>query len=182
MAAPRTYLGELRDRAVRTSSRPETTAAVLLWGTNAKEAPPDERKGPLTCGGAKGTRTPNPLLANSARGRRYGPPVRGARREPAVAGARLTTRCSTSLQYIAGGGFSARAPSKFDGAKGSLREAGDNWGSLTDREPDVLSGRMLSNDDSGPALDTDEVRVAGSAFLIDGFSAAWCSQVFPRLA
>ena len=28
-----------------------------------KEALPDERKGPLTCGGAKGTRTPNPLLA-----------------------------------------------------------------------------------------------------------------------
>ena len=48
--------------------------AVLLWGTDAKEAPPDERKGPLTCGGAKGTRTPNPLLAKQVRYQlRHGP-------------------------------------------------------------------------------------------------------------
>jgi hypothetical protein len=38
------------------------------------EAPPDERKGPLTCGGAKGTRTPNPLLAKQVRYQlRHGP-------------------------------------------------------------------------------------------------------------
>ena len=49
-------------------------AAVLLWGTDAKEALPGERKGPLTCGGAKGTRTPNPLLAKQVRYQlRHGP-------------------------------------------------------------------------------------------------------------
>ena len=48
--------------------------AVLLWGTDAKEALTDERKGPLTCGGAKGTRTPNPLLAKQVRYQlRHGP-------------------------------------------------------------------------------------------------------------
>ena len=48
--------------------------AVLLWGTDAKEALPDKRKGPLTCGGAKGTRTPNPLLAKQVRYQlRHGP-------------------------------------------------------------------------------------------------------------
>src|SRR5688572_112825 len=48
--------------------------AVLLWGTDAMEAPPDGRKGPLTCGGAKGTRTPNPLLAKQVRYQlRHGP-------------------------------------------------------------------------------------------------------------
>lgn len=50
-------------------------------------------------GGAKGTRNPNPLLANSERGRRKRPSVRAARREPAVAVAHLTTRCSSSWQY-----------------------------------------------------------------------------------
>ena len=48
--------------------------AVLIWGTHAKETPSDERKGPLTCGGAKGTRTPNPLLAKQVRYQlRHGP-------------------------------------------------------------------------------------------------------------
>ncbi len=44
---------------------------ILVAGhqsTDVREAPPAERKGPLTCGGAKGTRTPNPLLAKSPKG------------------------------------------------------------------------------------------------------------------
>ena len=48
--------------------------AVLLWGTGLKEALANKRKGPLTCGGAKGTRTPNPLLAKQVRYQlRHGP-------------------------------------------------------------------------------------------------------------
>lgn len=46
----------------------------LIWGTGTKEALPGGRKGPLTCGGAKGTRTPNPLLAKQVRYQlRHGP-------------------------------------------------------------------------------------------------------------
>ena len=43
-------------------------------GVQTCRGPPDERKGPLTCGGAKGTRTPNPLLAKQVRYQlRHGP-------------------------------------------------------------------------------------------------------------
>ena len=43
-------------------------------GYGRERGPPDERKGPLTCGGAKGTRTPNPLLAKQVRYQlRHGP-------------------------------------------------------------------------------------------------------------
>ena len=54
-----------------------TCAAVLLWGTGMKEPLLRCGKGALTCGGAKGTRTPNPLLAKQVRyqlrhGPRYG--------------------------------------------------------------------------------------------------------------
>ena len=56
------------------------TASVKLGrcstslGYGRDRGPPDERKGPLTCGGAKGTRTPNPLLAKQVRYQlRHGP-------------------------------------------------------------------------------------------------------------
>ena len=53
---------------------PVTPTAVLRWGTGTEEALSVERKGPLTCGGAKGTRTPNPLLAKQVRYQlRHGP-------------------------------------------------------------------------------------------------------------
>ena len=59
-----------------------TPIAVLLWGMRTKEARPEGQKGPLTWGGAKGTRTPNPLLAKQVRYHlRHGPDVRT---EPAV--------------------------------------------------------------------------------------------------
>ena len=51
-----------------------STVAVLLWGRCAKEPLPGVRKGALTWGGAKGTRTPNPLLAKQVRYQlRHGP-------------------------------------------------------------------------------------------------------------
>ena len=40
-----------------------STVAVLRWNQGTEKALSYERKGPVTCGGAKGTRTPNPLLA-----------------------------------------------------------------------------------------------------------------------
>ena len=51
-----------------------TATAVLFWGTGVRKALPHNGKGPLTCGGAKGTRTPNPLLAKQVRYQlRHGP-------------------------------------------------------------------------------------------------------------
>lgn len=48
--------------------------AVLVWGIKSEEALPKHWEGPLTCGGAKGTRTPNPLLAKQVRYQlRHGP-------------------------------------------------------------------------------------------------------------
>ena len=53
-----------------------STTAVLFSSTGGKEALPAERKEPLNCGGAKGTRTPNPLLAKQVRYQlRHGPRV-----------------------------------------------------------------------------------------------------------
>ena len=49
-------------------------AAVLRWGMGVKEPLLQCGKGALTCGGAKGTRTPNPLLAKQVRYQlRHGP-------------------------------------------------------------------------------------------------------------
>src|SRR5450759_3151543 len=43
------------------------------------KGPSGQRKGPLTCGGAKGTRTPNPLLAKQVRYHlRHGPESGGS--------------------------------------------------------------------------------------------------------
>jgi hypothetical protein len=50
--------------------------------------------------GAKGTRTPNPLLANSVRWPHEGPPSRGKRRLPPGDSPCSRPRCSTSLQYF----------------------------------------------------------------------------------
>ena len=59
-----------------------TSAAVLCWGIGVKEALTEHRKGPLTWGGAKGTRTPNPLLAKQVRYHlRHGPHERTNRRQ-----------------------------------------------------------------------------------------------------
>jgi len=57
-----------------------TVTAALCCCTSTEEALSREGKGPLNCGGAKGTRTPNPLLAKQVRYQlRHGPdgsPVR----------------------------------------------------------------------------------------------------------
>ena len=51
-----------------------TVTAALCRCTSTEEALYEERSGPLTCGGAKGTRTPNPLLAKQVRYQlRHGP-------------------------------------------------------------------------------------------------------------
>ena len=51
-----------------------STVAVLRWSQGTEKALSYERKGPVTCGGAKGTRTPNPLLAKQVRYQlRHGP-------------------------------------------------------------------------------------------------------------
>ena len=51
-----------------------TPTAVLPSSTGTKEPLSGDRKGALTCGGAKGTRTPNPLLAKQVRYQlRHGP-------------------------------------------------------------------------------------------------------------
>ena len=50
------------------------TTAVQIGSTGTKEPLPGIRKGALTCCGAKGTRTPNPLLAKQVRYQlRHGP-------------------------------------------------------------------------------------------------------------
>src|SRR6478736_5938545 len=74
---------------------PARATAVLCWGTDAKEALPGERKGPLTCGGAKGTRTPNPLLAKQVRYQlRHGPENTEPARTRRAGGIRDETRDS----------------------------------------------------------------------------------------
>ena len=62
-----------------------TPTAVLTWGTNARKALSEDHKQPLTWSGAKGTRTPNPLLAKQVRYQlRHGPEIipRSSRRSP----------------------------------------------------------------------------------------------------
>ena len=50
------------------------TTAVLSWGTTRPSPSPGREKAALTWGGAKGTRTPNPLLAKQVRYQlRHGP-------------------------------------------------------------------------------------------------------------
>src|SRR5690242_11626332 len=69
-----------------------TTTAVQIASTGTKAPLSGMRKGALTCGGAKGTRTPNPLLAKQVRYQlRHGP-------EPAPRG----RRTSYSLGSVSG--------------------------------------------------------------------------------
>ena len=61
----------------RSGSPPDSRFRVhcsTSLGYGRVRGPPEPRKGPLTCGGAKGTRTPNPLLAKQVRYQlRHGP-------------------------------------------------------------------------------------------------------------
>jgi len=74
----------------------------LIWGTGTKEALPGGRKGPLTCGGAKGTRTPNPLLANSPKGFRERVIEHTVGRCGVPDDAGFVADCSTFLGYDSG--------------------------------------------------------------------------------
>ncbi len=62
------------ENTLRALSRQLNRASERESATDTKEPLPGDRKGALTCGGAKGTRTPNPLLAKQVRYQlRHGP-------------------------------------------------------------------------------------------------------------
>src|ERR1035437_8049666 len=64
-------------------------------------APPEQTRDPgNTSGGAEGTRTPDPLVANSAHGGRPGASEHGSGRSKAREPCRSQWRCCTSLLYF----------------------------------------------------------------------------------
>jgi hypothetical protein len=98
----------MRDRSSNTPPRERTLEpsiyfAAVLWSQTTQRPSSRIGRGPLTCGdvgGAEGTRTPDPLVANSGHGGRPGVSEQGSGRSKAKKPRRSQWRCCTSLLYF----------------------------------------------------------------------------------